>query len=673
MNHVALIVDDSLTVRMDLAHAFDSAGFTAVPTATVADARAALERQPADVIVLDVMLPDGDGVDLLGELRTRPELADAVILMLSTEAEVRDRVRGMRNGADEYIGKPYDTRYVIAKSRELLRVRQAAGPSSPTVLLISGSAPDAGHLAGLLGAEGYPLVTADTGEEGLRVAADRRPDAVIVDGFLPDIDGPTVIRRLRLDAALRDVPCLLLTADDDQTAELLALDAGADAFIRKGDSAVVLARLAAVLRGSDRVTVAGDTASLLGPNKLLVVDHDAARAERLAAPLRDDGYDVILARSRAEALRLVAHQPVECLLLDPATLDVDAAQACQSIRAAVPNRTVPVIIVEEHADQAATVANLIAGADDVIVRSDPPDVLKARIRSQIRRKRFEDYNHRIREELIRRDLAATEARAAQQVAEARVALTEELERRNQELESFSYSVSHDLRGPLQSLIGFNQLLLDSHDGDLDEEVTDCVRITLRAASRMAELVDDLLQLSHVSGSELTRGPVDLSALAKAAVDELRQREPGRPVTMIVQDGVTASADGRLVRILIENLLGNAWKYTKQEEHPTIEFGRLPHGNPVVFFLRDNGAGFDMAGADRLFRPFARLHTPDQFPGTGIGLATVRRIVDRHGGRIWAEAAVGRGATFFFSLVSAPAPAPGPEPDCSTVDAPLLQR
>jgi two-component system NtrC family sensor kinase len=649
MSPVVLIVDDSLTVRMDLAQAFETDGFTPTTVATLADARAALDRQAADIIVLDVMLPDGDGVDLLAELRTRPALADAIILMLSTEAEVGDRVRGIRGGADEYIGKPYDTRHVIAKSRELLRARgnsRAPSSDSATILLIDA---DPHHLADVLRAEDYDLITAVTGEEGLRVAADRRPEAIIVDSSLPDIDGPTVIRRLRLDAALRDVPCLMLTAADDQSAEPLALDAGADAFIRKGDAVVLLARLAAVLRTTDRAALSDDAASLLGPSKLLLIDHDAARADLLATPLRADGYDVILARSGDEALHLVVHQPVECLLLDPTTLEVDAAQACQSIRAAAPDRTIPVIVVGDHSDQFATIRSLAAGADDVVARSDPPDVIKARIRSQIRRKRSDDYNHHIRTEFIRRDIAAAEARAAQQVAEARAALAEELEQRNRELESFSYSVSHDLRNPLHSVIGFNQLLLDARN-DLDEEVTNCIRITLKAAARMAELIDDLLKLSDISGAELDRGLVDVSALTAGTLAELRQRDPSRPVTAIIQPDVTARADARLVRILIDNLLGNAWKYTGHQPNPILEFGQLPDRDPAVYFLRDNGAGFDMAQADRLFRPFARLHSPDQFPGTGIGLATVRRIVDRHGGQIWAEGAPGQGATFYFSLL-----------------------
>jgi DNA-binding response OmpR family regulator len=658
MNPVVLIVDDSLTVRMDLAHAFEAAGFRPVLSATAAEAREALLHTTADVIVLDVVLPDADGLDLLVELRDDVATAEAVILMLSTEADVKDRIRGMQTGADEYVGKPYDTGYVIAKSRELLRVRTAPGTETTTVLVIDDSATVRRELAGALDAKGYLPITAETGEEGLRLAGDRRPDAVIVDGVLPGIDGPTVIHRLRQDTALRGVPCLLLTAADDRTAELQALDSGADAFVRKGDTTVILAKLAAALRTTDRSVGAADAGSVLGPKKLLVVDDDTAHLETITGSLRGEGYDVIVACSGTEALDLLANQSVDCALLDLRMSDLSGPETCRHIKAAPAMRGVPVIITTDDDDPAAVLDGLTAGADDVIRKSGDFEVLNARIRSHIRRKQFEDQNRRIRDELLSRELAAGQARAAQQFAEARAALTEELERRNEELESFSYSVSHDLRGPLHSLIGFNQLLLDGASADAsaaaagasaDSDVLDCARTTLKTAWQMAELIDDLLRLSQVSGGELSRENVDLSAIANATVDELRRRDQVPRTSAVIQDGVTAYADRRLTRILIDNLIGNAWKYTSKKDQPVIEFGQRPSEDGVTYFVRDNGAGFDMADADRLFRPFTRLHSPDQFPGTGIGLATVRRIVDRHGGRIWAEAAIGHGATFYFDL------------------------
>ena len=228
------------------------AGFLALPCSTAAEAREALSRAPASVFILDVLLPDGDGVDLLQEIRRSPSGASAVIVMLSSEAEVKDRIRGLQTGADEYVGKPYDAGYLVAKVQELLQTRQPAATGDTTVLVIDDSATFREDLRTAFESAGHRVLTASTGEEGLRIAGAQRPNAIVVDGVLPGIDGATVIRHIRLDAVLRDVPCLLLTASEDKSAELRALDAGADTFVRKEeDLEVILAKLAAVLRRSD--------------------------------------------------------------------------------------------------------------------------------------------------------------------------------------------------------------------------------------------------------------------------------------------------------------------------------------------------------------------------------------------------------------------------------------
>ena len=207
MSDTVLIVDDSLTVRMDLVEAFENAGFQTVPCATAAEARRAFERDDIAVVVLDVLLPDGDGITLLQELRTSGPNKDAAVLMLSSESEVKDRVRALSTGADEYVGKPYDSSYVIAKARELLRAKSGAtSERHAMVLIIDDSLTYRSELQAALERAGYPVLAAMSGEEGLRMAADQRPSAIIVDGVLPGIDGATVIRRVRLDAALRSIP-----------------------------------------------------------------------------------------------------------------------------------------------------------------------------------------------------------------------------------------------------------------------------------------------------------------------------------------------------------------------------------------------------------------------------------------------------------------------------------
>jgi PAS domain S-box-containing protein len=222
---------------------------------------------------------------------------------------------------------------------------------------------------------------------------------------------------------------------------------------------------------------------------------------------------------------------------------------------------------------------------------------------------------------------------------------------NRELESFSYSVAHDLRAPLRGMNGFAQILLDDYKDKLDAEGQDYLREIHNNAVRMAGLIDALLSLARTTRSELKPEWTDLSEMAHAAATQFATGDPHRQVELVVEPGLCAHIDPRLGRNLLDNLLGNAWKFTSKISAPRIEFGAMDKENGTAFFVRDNGAGFDMAHAKKLFAPFQRLHTVTEFQGTGIGLATAQRIVQRHGGRIWAEGSVDAGATFYFTLPS----------------------
>jgi signal transduction histidine kinase len=228
--------------------------------------------------------------------------------------------------------------------------------------------------------------------------------------------------------------------------------------------------------------------------------------------------------------------------------------------------------------------------------------------------------------------------------------TAELEAANRHLEAFSYSVSHDLRAPLRAIGGFSEILADAFSqvlGDEGRAHLERVRVNVR---RMNELIDGMLALGRVMKGELKRQPVDLSALAEAAAQEARATAPDRSADFVIQRDLRAVGDPVLLRAALDNLIGNAWKFTGQRERARIEVGqRRSDAGQIVFYVRDNGAGFDMAHAQRLFGPFQRLHRQDEFPGTGVGLATVQRIIARHGGTIWAESEVGEGTTFYFTL------------------------
>ncbi len=236
---------------------------------------------------------------------------------------------------------------------------------------------------------------------------------------------------------------------------------------------------------------------------------------------------------------------------------------------------------------------------------------------------------------------------------------EQLAVANREMEAFSYSVSHDLRAPLRSIDGFSAALLEDFSDKLGEEGGDYLERIRAAAQRMGHLIDDLLNLSRASRAEMRQRTVDLSVIAKDILNDLRKMDPSREVETAVQEGITAEGDPDLLRQTLDNLLRNAWKFTSKTVHARIEFGAARENGHTVYFVRDNGAGFDMRYSDRLFIPFRRLHSEDEFPGTGIGLSIISRIVHRHGGEIWAEGAVGEGAAFFFTL-HAPRPAPKSE-------------
>jgi signal transduction histidine kinase len=227
--------------------------------------------------------------------------------------------------------------------------------------------------------------------------------------------------------------------------------------------------------------------------------------------------------------------------------------------------------------------------------------------------------------------------------------TEQLEYTNRELEAFCYSVSHDLRAPLRSIDGFSQALIEDFPESVPEEARRYLSRIRASTQRMAQLIEDLLNLSRVSRAELQCQEVDVGGIARQVAAELQSREPARTVAVNVWDGMSANADARLLRAALENLIGNAWKFTGKAADPQIEVGALRDGGQTTYFVRDNGAGFDMAYANKLFGAFQRLHSANEYAGTGIGLATVQRIVHRHGGRIWADAKPGKGAVFFFTL------------------------
>lgn len=245
-----------------------------------------------------------------------------------------------------------------------------------------------------------------------------------------------------------------------------------------------------------------------------------------------------------------------------------------------------------------------------------------------------------------------ELRKSHDELEQRVAeRTRELVSTNRELEAFSYSVSHDLRGPLDSLNGFTYVLVKQYGARLDPQARELIDHIRSSGKRMTELIDDLLNLSRVTTSVMHAEAVDLAAIARSIMEELCRTAPDRKLEFVAPEKEEVHGDARLLRIVLDNLLRNSWKYTSRQDHARVEFGKIMLDGQAAYYVKDDGSGFDPRQADRLFQPFHRLHSAAEFPGNGVGLATVRRIVQRHGGEVWAQGALGKGATFFFTLGS----------------------
>lgn len=249
---------------------------------------------------------------------------------------------------------------------------------------------------------------------------------------------------------------------------------------------------------------------------------------------------------------------------------------------------------------------------------------------------------------LREEAQAAERRYTEELEQKVLERTAELKSANAELEAFSYSVSHDLRAPIRAMSGYASMLEEDHGASLNEDALDSISRIKAAAGKMSLLIDGLLRLSRITRSEMQEGPVNLSEIATEILKDLQEREPDVAAEIKIQPGIVVRGDAQMLRILMENLLRNAWKYSSKSERVRIEFGEI-EGTPRRFFVSDSGAGFDMEYAGKLFEPFQRLHSEREYEGTGIGLAICRRIVARHGGRIWAEGKVGRGAKFSFTL------------------------
>jgi two-component system sensor histidine kinase/response regulator len=367
---------------------------------------------------------------------------------------------------------------------------------------------------------------------------------------------------------------------------------------------------------------------------VLIVDDDSTKRFALKTILAPLGENVVEASSGADALRQLLRQEFAVILLDVRMPVMDGFETAQLVRQRPRSELTPIIFVTAL-DQAETDMGrgYDLGAVDFVFAPVVPAILRAKVTVfvELYRARQELRRYRSRLEML--------------VDERTTALTAI----NRELEAFSYSVSHDLRAPLLAFDGLSKTMLDEYGDRLDKRAKDNLKRMRGASQRMTSVFDGLQTLFRLTSGEVHREQLDITALAKDIVAETRASGKKRDVKVEIAQAMTASGDKRLVRILLTNLLSNAWKFTSVKSSARIEVGTEMVEGESRIFVRDNGVGFDMIYAHRLFGAFQRLHSQSEFPGAGIGLATARRIVNRHGGRIWAEGAAGEGATFYFVI------------------------
>lgn len=367
------------------------------------------------------------------------------------------------------------------------------------------------------------------------------------------------------------------------------------------------------------------------PTRILIVDDEATHMRLLCDALKHEGYDAVGFSNGTEALAAFGQKRYELLITDLKMPGMDGISLLRAAKKIDP-RIMGVVMTGEGSIQSAVDA-MKAGAQDYILKPFSLHSVLQVISRVLDLRQAVMENEELTQNLRRQAI--------------------ELEAANRELESFSYSVSHDLKQPLRAISGFSKLLQDEYAGKLDETGGRYLAYIGSETRRMSEILDDLLTLASLSRAELRREPLDLTAIGQAVIDALRRRDPTRTCTVEIEEGLRVLGDVRLVTILLENLLGNAWKFTAKRDDARIRLHATREAGVVTFHVRDNGSGFDPRYAKDIFTPFHRQHSTEEFEGTGIGLSIVERVVQRHGGRVWAEAEPERGASFHFTLGAGP--------------------
>jgi len=542
-----------------------------------------------------------------------------------------------------------------------------------TIMIVDDSPTQLELLNHILTENNYCVITAKDAEEALQKLNFKIPDLLIIDYYLPGIKGDELAQKIKLNINTRAIPLIMLTVDDTKASEKHGLESGVDIYLPKyTDPDILVLKIKSIINKSNKATNLFEYTSLVIQNKrLLAIDDSPTYLEFLSESLKQEGFTVTKATNGKDALNLLKQNQYDCILVDLMMPEMDGIELCKKIiNMRYQTLSFPGLLMLTIQDNKEDMARALeAGADDFVGKSNDISVIKARIKALLRRKIIQDENQKITEELKIKAIESEKNRIEKEAAESKAKLAEELQntvkkleneiierkiieqklkRSNADLEQFAYMSSHDLQAPLVSIIAFSQLLLKDYQDKFTKESKEDIDFIISASLRMERLLKDLLNYSRV-GKKITMKRISLRLCADQAILNLKTIINNADASIIIDDLPEVDGDETLLIQLYQNLINNALKFKSQKK--TIIYITANHnGNNWIFGVKDNGIGIELQHLDKLFLPFNRLHSSEEYSGSGIGLAICKKVVQLHDGKIWVESeGKNKGTTFQFTL------------------------